>query len=325
MIDQPQTLLLIDDNATNLGVLTGYLKGQGFQLMVARNGKDGLERARLGHPDLILLDVMMPDMDGFETCRRLKADPATQEIGVIFITALQSVEDKVKGFAAGGVDYISKPLQAEEVLARVSTHLKLQAQKHLLQEQNRLLELEITERKRIEAELERLATTDPLTGLYNRRHFFTVAEAEFKKAQRYERLLSAIMLDIDHFKKINDTYGHAVGDQALIFLAQHLRACMRAVDVVARYGGEEFVILLPETPAETAYQQVAERIRVQLEQAVMPLPEGGDLKFTVSLGIADNARPAPDATFEHLLKMADEALYVAKDSGRNQSVVFPSH
>ena len=129
------TILIIDDNATNLGVLTGYLRGHGFELMIARNGADGIAKARLGQPDLILLDVMMPDLDGFEVCRRLKADTATNEIPVIFITALDSVEDKVKGFAAGGVDYLTKPLQKEEVFARVQTHLQLQAHKKQLQQQ----------------------------------------------------------------------------------------------------------------------------------------------------------------------------------------------
>lgn len=346
---QGRTILIVDDNATNLGVVSEYLENNGFEIMVARSGEDGIKKAQLGHPDLILLDVMMGGIDGFETCRRLKATGATQGIPVIFMTALNRVEDKVKGFAAGGVDYVTKPLQQEEVLARVRTHLQLQAQHRQLEQQaielfgrhaeleeqhHRILRLneqlyqEIRERRRIEAalekanrELQRLASLDGLTRVANRRRFDEYLHQEWQRYTREQLPLSLILSDIDYFKLYNDTYGHQAGDECLRQVAQAMgQAIKRTTDLVARYGGEEFAIILPNTNTKGAMQvayAVQEAVRMlKIEHRQSSVNE----YVTLSLGVAcivPGREYAPDI----LVAAADKALYEAKEAGRNRIIL----
>ena len=314
------TTLVVDDTHVNLQLLNLLLSRQGYRVLTADDGTAAIAVVQHDLPDLILLDIMMPGMDGYEVCQELKKEDNTKDIPVIFISALSDVFDKVKAFSLGAVDYIIKPFQTEEILARVSTHLIIRKLQISLQEKNALLEKEIMERKRIQVELERIATTDPLTGLYNRRYFFNLGETEYAKAQRYKRPISVIILDADHFKDINDSYSHAAGDQALVHLATQLHNLTRSADIVARYGGEEFIILLPETPSQDAYW-LAERIRETIQNSILSY-EGKQFSYTLSLGIADNQVSEQCAKFEGILSLADRALYQAKDRGRNCTVIY---
>jgi diguanylate cyclase (GGDEF)-like protein len=313
-------ILVVDDTLDNLRLLNDLLTREGYRVRPVPNGKVALAAAQADPPDLILLDIMMPGMDGFEVCQHLKAGEKTSEVPVIFLSALSDLMDKVKAFNAGGVDYIIKPFQAEEVLMRVHTHITIRHLQQSLEEKNAQLELEISERKRAQEELERIASTDPLTNIFNRRRFFMLAEAEFRKAQRYGRPLSVLVFDVDFFKKVNDTFGHGAGDQALIHIAHLSRVTARDADVVARLGGEEFAILLPETNRIDG-RRAGERLRQMIEQTPCQ-PDGQALQLTVSIGVADNhLEPAP-AHFEQILTWADRALYQAKDAGRNRVAVY---
>jgi two-component system, cell cycle response regulator len=485
-------ILVVDDEPENLHVLSHMLHLFGYRVRAVSEGAMALSVAQATPPDLIMLDISMPGMDGYETCERLKADDRTRDIPVIFISALVDVQDKVKAFDVGGVDYVPKPFQIEEVLARLETHLsmrRLQIQLENANRQleeanrdlaNRLRELSDTqaaerEQRRLaeslrdtiidinstldsnevlelilkhlarivphdaayialpngdgnihvrralgykergleeqllalhvpidffpvwgrvyksseplaisdtrvdsiwsnlpelnwvrssactpiltkgefvgflnldsatpgfftSAQLERLRTfadyaalaiekarlfektqnlaiTDELTGLLNRRQVLKLAEVEYERVRRYRRPLSAVMIDIDHFKRINDTFGHPVGDQALIALANCCRANLRTVDILGRYGGEEFLILLPETQHNKALE-AADRIRKQVEAMVLPASKG-PLKLTISAGVATLDLEAP-VPLDELVKNADDALYGAKAAGRNR-------
>jgi diguanylate cyclase (GGDEF)-like protein len=470
------TLLIVDDNITNLKVAMQELKAHGFQILTARNGEAGIERAQLTQPDLVLLDVQMPGIDGFETCRRLKADRRTSDIPVIFMSVLNMVDDKLKGFAAGAVDYVLKPFEIQEVLARVNAHLTI----YRLQ---RELQAEIHERKRVEAEVRRqhaylttlhqialellnrrdvgdllqtivdratelldapygllvliedddclvphaatqnqayllgirdslgearltrqayearqpavlddysswphrraifdrvptyavvaipivadetclgvlnlsrdvpgytfdqeeiqtavlfgnlaalvldnarlfaetqkAAISDGLTGLANRRHFDGVLEDEWKRARREGTSLALIMIDVDSFKRYNDTYGHQAGDECLRQVASVLAStARRAMDLAARYGGEEFALILPNTSLAGAAQR-AEELRSRIEALHLPHQTSQTSAWvTLSAGVAALI-PAQDATPAELIALADQALYHAKQSGRN--------
>ena len=320
-------ILIVDDTLANLRLLAVMLTGQGYSIRPARNGELALMNARSAMPpDLILLDIKMPDMDGYEVCKQLKANPRTRDIPVIFISALGQTEDKVKAFTFGGVDYITKPFQVEEVLARVKTHLVLHSlQQQLstanlqLQESNDQLKAEIEKRVQFEAMLQALATTDALTKLYNRRHFFDLAKKELTRAKRYHLHFSLLIIDLDNFKTINDKHGHLFGDRVLQVVARCISQNSRNVDISGRYGGDEFVILLPET--ESSFAQVfAERlcqiIPTQLEKMVeITVP------VTLSIGIA-NFNGEANITFDALLDRADQALYAAKQAGRNQVAIW---
>ncbi len=249
---QTFTLLIVDDEKTNRTLLTELLRPD-HQVILAKNGIQALERAREHRPDLILLDVLMPEMDGYAVIRELKGDDRCRDIPVIFITALDSVEDEEHGLELGAVDYISKPFRPSIVRARVRNHLQAVHQRRLL---------------------EQLALLDSLTEIPNRRRFVQVFEAEWRRCQRNGAPLSLIVVDVDHFKLYNDSYGHAAGDVVLRDVARALRGTLhRASDFIARFGGEEFVILLPEIDAEggapspnssaAASRHCASRIRIR--------------------------------------------------------------
>jgi diguanylate cyclase (GGDEF)-like protein len=312
-------IMIVDDNPTNMAVMVDYLTHQDFEVMVAEDGESALELLKYNRPELILLDVMMPRMDGFETCLLLKAGAATRDIPVIFMTSLTDTADKVKGFEVGAVDYITKPIQHEELLARVNTHIALRNLQRRLEEKNAQLEAEIAERKELQQTLERLAVTDSLTGTFNRRHFFDLAGQEIARSQRYKRPLSVIMFDIDHFKRVNDRYGHLVGDQILCSIAGRVQGELRINDVLGRYGGEEFAILLPETCQPDAFH-VAERLRESVADRPFQI-DRGELRITISLGVTC-VDDRPELSVERLLDEADKALYRAKRGGRDRSEVY---
>ncbi|WP_457626546.1 diguanylate cyclase [Persephonella sp.] len=290
-------ILIIDDTESNIDILMEIL-GDDFEIYAATDGETGLEIINEEDIDLVLLDIMMPDMDGFEVCRKLKENHRTEDIPVIFITALTDEESIEKAFDVGGSDYITKPFKHKEVLARVKMHLKL---------------------KYYQEELKKLASTDFLTGLYNRRHMFLIGNELFEISKRYNKKLSVIILDIDRFKSINDTYGHDAGDEALKALSQIIIDRTRECDVPARLGGEEFVILLPETELEGA-KKLAEDLRQAVENEIIELPDGQKLSFTVSIGVSE-INLSKDLSFEKALKLADKALYEAKETGRNKVII----
>jgi diguanylate cyclase (GGDEF)-like protein len=265
-----------------------------------------LKRAQDSRPDLILLDILMPGMDGFEVCTRLKADESTRDIPVIFVSSMVDIDSKVMGFKLGGVDYINKPFQHAEILVRVNTHITLLRLRRHLEEQN--------------AELERLANTDYLTDLYNRRRFFHAAEVELAGAIRNGLPISITLIDLDHFKQVNDTHGHLVGDRVLMHVAQLIRSRCRESDVAARYGGEEFAILHPSLDRQNAFL-VAEGIRKEVE-ATPFLHEHDEIDVTLSAGVVDTDVCRDCPRIDDILAWADIALYRAKDAGRNQVVVF---
>lgn len=292
---EQQSLLIVDDERQNRLLLTELFQDE-YKIIQAKNGEQALERAHTRKPDLILLDVLMPEMDGMEVIRELKRSDTTRNIPVIFITALDSRSDEEKGLNLGAVDYIAKPFHPPIVRVRVRNHMQLVQQRDLL---------------------EKLAALDGLTGIPNRRRFDDTYAVEWNRCQRSGKPLSLIVADVDLFKKYNDTLGHAAGDRVLQEVANLLRqAVRRPSDLVARYGGEEFVILLPETDAKDA-QQLAERLLQQLHEKALPHPAGITDYVTLSMGGATTT-PLQTNVDTSFFKLADDALYEAKGSGRNR-------
>ncbi|HIJ83145.1 MAG: response regulator receiver modulated diguanylate cyclase [Magnetococcales bacterium] len=293
-------LLVVDDEKTNLDVLTGLLS-QEYRIVVAKDGVQALRRlATPPVPDLVLLDVIMPGMDGFEVCRKMKENLSTRNVPVIFVTCRSSEEDEALGFDVGAVDYITKPFIPAIVKARVRTHVEL---------------------KRRGDMLERLSNFDALTGIANRRRFDEFLQFEWNRSLRTGHALSLLLADVDYFKLFNDNYGHGQGDQCLIQVARALsRPMQRTMDLVARYGGEEFACILPETSAAGALA-VAERMRGSVLDLQVAHAFSKVASFvTVSLGVATMI-PDKDQTFARLVEKADNALYQAKNQGRNRVVL----
>jgi len=300
------SILIVDDIDDNLEILGNLLTFDGYEVQTARDGEEALKRVQDSRPDLILMDVLMPGMNGFELCERLKSKESTKDIPVIFVSSMSDIDSKVKGFKVGGVDYINKPYQHAEIVIRVNTHLTMLRLRQHLEKQN--------------AELERLANTDYLTNLYNRRSFFHAAEGEFAEAIRSENPLSITLLDLDFFKQVNDAYGHLVGDQVLVHIAKLIRMYCRIRDVAARYGGEEFIILHPSIDKQDAFL-IVDRIRKEVEETPFVL-DGNQIEVTLSAGVVDLSTCTGCTRIDDVLGLADKALYRAKDAGRNRVVLF---
>jgi diguanylate cyclase (GGDEF)-like protein len=322
-------ILIVDDTPANLAVLSDCFDEAGFEVWVARDGASALRKIEFERPDLILLDVLMPRMDGFETCQLLKQDPAMANVPVIFMTALADIENRIKGLSMGAVDYITKPFQIEEVLVRVTTHLKICHLTRALEQKNRLLQQEIEEHRRTEnalqaanQELQRLAGLDSLTQIANRRRFEEYLDTEWRRHQREGQPLGLILSDIDYFKQYNDAYGHQLGDECLQQIAQTIkRQLKRPADLVARYGGEEFVIVLPNTDAAGALS-VAKQIQSSISNLKLDHAKSEISPFiTLSLGVTSQI-PTSNGNPKQMVALADRGLYEAKKQGRNRAVLL---
>lgn len=303
-------ILLVEDSAAQGKHAKDSLEAAGYEVVWVLDGKAAIKEAVTTHPDIILLDLVLPDISGTEVCRWIKLNTSTKGIPVIMLTVKGAVSDKVSGLEAGADDYLPKPYDEIELNARIYASLRTKALQDELREKNRQLET-LLEKVRV------MAVTDPLTELYNRRHFETILQNELKRVLRYGAPLSCLMIDIDYFKRINDSYGHQTGDSVLKELSALMLSDIReGVDTIARWGGEEFAILLPQTEKDSALQ-VASRI---LESVSGRRFSGtsSDEKVTVSIGIAVAPDPAV-TTGEELVRAADKALYTAKALGRNRA------
>jgi diguanylate cyclase (GGDEF)-like protein len=303
--DRP-VILAVDDTEINIDFLVGFLSNQ-YELIVALDAETALEVIEEESIDLILLDIMMPEMDGYTLCQKLKSNSKTKNIPVIFITAKTDDDSIEKAFEVGGIDYVSKPFRPRELLARIKTQLRL----------NSL----IKDLEKSKQELKILASTDPLTSLYNRRYFAKVSEHILDLSKRDNKNLSLIMLDIDYFKNINDSYGHKTGDNVLVAIAKTLNEQTRKSDIICRFGGEEFIILLPETDLDGAII-IAEKIRLTIENFIFTIDTNSDqmLKYTASFGVTEVN--LIDKKINALVSRADIALYKAKEGGRNRVCHF---
>ncbi|WP_082532952.1 diguanylate cyclase domain-containing protein [Pelomonas sp. Root1237] len=300
-LDTRHSLLLVDDDAASVQVLARMLSGLG-ELRFALSGEDGLRLARESPPDLVLVDAEMPGLSGFEVCAALRADPRLADVPVIIITGHTEVAVEVAGFAAGASDFIRKPPVAEVVVARARTQLRLKA---------------------LGDALRASALTDGLTGLANRRRFDQDLRLECERARRGHESLALLLIDVDHFKRYNDRYGHVAGDACLREIAAAIRGCIRRpADLAARYGGEEFAVLLPQTDAAGARAMAQRIVNAVADLALAHADATPSCLVSVSVGWAA-ARPDLDASVvltrgESLVEAADRGLYAAKAAGRGR-------
>lgn len=291
------TLLIVDDEKMNLKVLTNILISE-YTIFTASNGKNAIEKAIEYKPDLILLDVIMPEMDGFQTFTEMKKNDDISHIPVIFVTGLNTNEAEEKGLSMDAVDYITKPFSSTIVKLRVRNQIQIINQMRTI---------------------EHLSMMDQLTGIPNRRSFDERLQHEWKNSIREQQPISLLMIDIDKFKNVNDTYGHQQGDVVLKSIAEILPALIRrSGDIAARWGGEEFVVLLLNTPLEGA-MEVAGKIRAAVEEAEIPYNGDSVIKITVSIGVK-TIIPGRDDVVNAFISNADKALYAAKDAGRNRVI-----
>jgi len=307
-------ILVVDDHEDNIELLRARLEARGYEVEGANDGQAALDAVRRVCPDLILLDVMMPKMDGIEVVRRLKANAELPFIPVIMQTALDSTENKVEGLDAGADDYITKPINFAELEARVNSLLRIKA----LQTDLAARERELSE---LNDKLRLISLTDGLTEVENRRSLELHLHEMWQHSMRLHEPIALIICDIDKFKAVNDNYGHQAGDSVLKEFAQLLKSEAREIDRVGRYGGEEFLLILSGTVLDAAVT-FAERLREKVEGHTFSYA-GGTLRRTMSCGVA--AAPHPKVKDqEALLRGADDALYVAKETGRNRVVRFDS-
>ena len=301
-------LLVVDDDPTTSELIQQWF-GDRVEVHRASNGARGLEEVAAHHPDLVLLDLRMPEVDGIAVAQRLKSEATTRAIPILVLSACRDTNSKIEAFAAGADDYVTKPFQVEEVDARVQG---------LLRKREALVSMEhaVRDLSADNERLEQLLMVDEKTGLYNFREFQRRLEAEWARAERYGVPLSLVFFDIDHFKQVNDTLGHPIGDVILQEFAMLATGGARANDVAARYGGEEFAIILPHTEREMALR-VAERIRRAVDRFEFNAGETST-HVTVSGGVATFPGGAGIDSMDALIRTADAALYRAKDAGRNR-------
>jgi diguanylate cyclase (GGDEF)-like protein len=292
------TILVADDSMVVRAVVRRQLETDGHTVVEAVNGAEAIDACREYRPDVILLDVEMPVLDGHATLARLKADPELKDIPVVFLTGRVDTADVVTGLHLGAHDYLRKPFEANELMARVSAALRTKWLQDELRTRN--------------AELDRVARIDMLTNIYNRRHLDEHLRSVISSARRHDRTIGVLIVDIDHFKNVNDEHGHLAGDAVLREVAARLQQAMRTEDALGRWGGEEFLAVLTDTPPE-GVRVMAERLRQVIAAAPFTLDDGSQIRVTVSVGHASGTEDA-----EVLVHRADDALYVAKAEGRNR-------
>jgi diguanylate cyclase (GGDEF)-like protein len=301
MNENKYSVLIVDDEKSNISEIREILSPV-YTIYAARSGTEAVETAEEFVPDVILLDILMPEMDGYDVITKLKKSDKTRMIPVIFVTGLDGEEDEEKGLELGAADYIAKPFSSAIVKLRVQNQIK------------------IIEHIRT---IENISTTDHLTGIANRRAFDNHMLREWGRTVREKLPVTVLMVDIDNFKNYNDTYGHNQGDVALQMVAQTAKfSVKRSADIAARWGGEEFIILLPNTD-ERGAKKVAERIRANVENMPISLPEGGSVMITVSVG-TNTISPTTQSSMGEFLENADVALYEAKSSGKNRACHYDS-
>lgn len=321
-------ILIVDDKIDNLELLSTICNLHGFETFTSDDSESVIELAQAICPNVILLDICMPKMDGYSVCEVLKSNSITKDIPIIFISAFKEVENKTQAFEMGGNDYITKPFEVEDVIARIENQLKFHRIQVELKEKNQELAKEVHERQTAETklielneELSKLATLDSLTNIANRRYLSEILTKEWQIGKREYSPLSFILGDIDYFKFYNDCFGHQAGDICLQQVAKVIsKTVNRSGDLAARYGGEEFAIILPQTKVEDALL-VAERICQQVKNLNISHPNSlvSD-RITMSLGVSSTI-PSDKHTEIQLLGSADKALYEAKKQGRDRVVV----
>lgn len=302
-------ILLVEDSRAQAETARDFLEKNGYEVILAENGKTAIKAVKTSAVDIILLDLELPDMSGNEVCRWLKLNEDTKGIPIIMLTGKYDVKDKVAGLEAGADDYLSKPYDNVELNARIFACLRTKALQDELKQKNLQLQ-------NLLKQVEIMAITDQLTGIYNRRQVETILQKEFRTASRYKTPVSCIMIDIDHFKTINDAFGHHAGDAVLKEIAKIIAESAREADIVARWGGEEFIIILPQTKKEEALQAATRILKAIPEHNFPDIP---DERITVSIGITSIPHPSLNIdTEEKLIHTADCALYEAKRKGRNR-------
>jgi len=294
-------ILMVEDSRVSLEVYAQRLERRGYQMATAISAEEARVELETGVPDLILLDVFMPKVSGFEFVRELRADPRTSRVPIILISALSDTQHIVEGLELGANDYVTKPIVMPILTARMEALLRSS---------------ELVRRLEVQTELlSKLAAFDDLTGVYNRRSMFHHLEAELSRCRRYGRSLGVLMVDIDHFKRVNDEYGHLVGDQALRWVATTLQNELRSMDFLCRYGGEEFCAILPETN-RPGVLRAGERLRSAIERTLF---SQSDVQLSLSISVGGASWSSEEsAEFPDLMGRADAALLEAKRNGRNQ-------
>ena len=286
-----KTILVVDDNESNIDMILAILKA--YDVIPSTSGEDALELIKEESIDLVLLDILMPGMDGYTVCQRLKNQPDTRDVPIIFITAKSDEESIEKAYDLGGADYVTKPFKPKELLARVKVQLKLQD---------------------VLRELDFLATRDSLTGIYNRRKFFQLAQQMYVEASDD---LYALMIDIDHFKRVNDKYGHHTGDIVLKNITNAISQALPDSSLFGRMGGEEFAVLFNAGDQAQA-MDMASLLQQKVNETLINTDGGSTISCTISSGVA--CKQGKSASLDSLLRQADNALYKAKKGGRNRSV-----
>lgn len=317
MNTEKEKVLIVDDNLQNIQLVAGIMEREGYEVVLSMSGRSALEYARENAPDIILLDIMMPEIDGFQVCHILKENAVTRSIPVIFLTARGNEGDIAQGFNMGAVDYVTKPFSSIELAVRVRTHLKLSHANKVILQYNQKLEKVNKQLNKALDQLKIAANTDPLTSLSNRRYIIDHLKREILRYKRYRGTFVLLIADIDFFKKFNDVYGHDCGDMVLVNLARIFMKNIREQDCVARWGGEEFLFLLTETD-QAGGLTVAEKIRKEVEISNISY-ENQLLKLTVTIGVAEYNAPVG---MDNILKNADMALYHGKETGRNRVIPF---
>ena len=298
----PFRIVLIDDDPAIVRLLHKILGVTGIEVIACSTGREGLDVLDRQEWEICLLDRGLPDLDGIEICRHIKAEARFDARQVIMLSGYDSVDARVEALNLGADDYITKPFHPTEVLARIN------AARRVVEMQQQLVDMA--------RQLEELSGRDDLTGIFNRRHFGMTLDRAFEYSHRYHRPLSVAIIDVDHFKDINDSFGHQAGDAVLAEVAQRFAHSVRSSDYLARYGGEEFVVLLPETRLEDALS-FGEKLRAAIASSPVPVAEGRALPVTVSVGTASLAHTQFNSPSE-MIDAADQALYRAKRNGRNR-------